>query len=1013
MQIDKLFVEELNYNYPDQPLRSPELENPDYNGKITDVSLMFEQKGFNIIVITLQDMRSDLEKAVIDKMKKEYPDSAFLFKNTDGSEIHVCHIGTSDSGKKKISKLIYSEINKKRRLFKEKIRCFEVTRDIVGRLELKEKIDREMANTEKITKKFYDEFKKFHKKFLNFIDGINMQQDKEWYASVMLNRLMFIYFIQKKGFIDGNYNYLRDKYNGMSANNPDATNFYDDFLMEIFFSGFAIPEDKRSDNFKSKFGEIPYLDGGLFWKHDLEIKYPQIKIKNKIFGELIKYFDKYTWYLDDRPLQDENEINPDVLGYIFEKYINQKQMGAYYTKEDITGYISRNTIVPFIIDKINENMKTKEHPLVSKYAPKDKKYLADPNEMITKNEDPLRYLLSEISKSKDDEFLHYLYFEVLKKIKILDPAVGSGAFLFAALNILYDLYSATIKRFKLFIRNDRIINGVRTRKGKKKSTYTTKFEKEQDTIRNHASQPYFIIKSIIINNLYGVDIMDEAVEICKLRLFLKLVSQAERKEQLEPLPDIDFNIKTGNTLIGLERIDDFTQRDKMKFGEEEELIKEICHYNSRIDVFRKIQTESDELFGRKISSKEKEEIKEEGRKINDKINKYLVAQYERFFNSRKIRNKKRYIEESFKPFHWCVEFMEIFKDEGFDVVIGNPPYVEYKGKLADEYPIEDYFTKKCKNLYAYILEKSIDLLRQRGRFGLIIPLSAFCTDRMVPLQNFVLKRCDNIHISNYAIRPGKLFEGADQRLSIIVANADSKKKMKKVYTTNYNRWDTEKRDNLFNLIEYTDASEHYFEGSIPKIGNEISKKIITKIKLKKETPHFFQDKSSKILYYHNAPRYWIRAMDFKPYFWNERDGEILSSHNKKIEINPKYSLKTLVSILNSSLFYFHFILYSNCRDLTSREINNFGVGLDVMDKDIVRNLEKLCDELMEDYKKNSIRKECHYKTTGKVIYDEFYPKKSKHIIDRIDRELAKHYGFTEEELDFIINYDIKYRMGKE
>jgi len=154
-------------------------------------------------------------------------------------------------------------------------------------------------------------------------------------------------------------------------------------------------------------------------------------------------------------------------------------------------------------------------------------------------------------------------------------------------------------------------------------------------------------------------------------------------------------------------------------------------------------------------------------------------------------------------------------------------------------------------------------------------------------------------------------------------------------------------------------------------------------------------------------------MNFTPYFWNEKDGEQISSHLKSITFKTEIDSLTIVAMLNSSLFYWWFIILSNCRDLTAREINNFPVGLDKMNESIKKKLGTLAEELMQDLRVNSIRKECNYKTTGQVIYDEYYPKKSKPIIDEIDRILAQHYGFTPEELDFIINYDIKYRMGRD
>ena len=117
--------------------------------------------------------------------------------------------------------------------------------------------------------------------------------------------------------------------------------------------GFSTqPEQRELDaDLKNLLGDVPYLNGGLFDVHELEQHNPKIDIPDEAFERIFGFFDQYEWTLDTRPLRNDKEINPDVLGYIFEKYINQKQMGAYYTKEDITDYISRNTIIPYLFDE--------------------------------------------------------------------------------------------------------------------------------------------------------------------------------------------------------------------------------------------------------------------------------------------------------------------------------------------------------------------------------------------------------------------------------------------------------------------------------------------------------------------------------------------------------------------------------------------------------------------------------------------------------------------------------------
>lgn len=209
---------------------------------------------------------------------------------------------------------------------------------------------RSAFDVERVTKRFYDQFKAEHKAFLDFISGITEVADKEWYASLMLNRLMFIYFMQRKGFLNGERDYLRDRLARCQREKGQDKfySFYRYFLLRLFHEGLG--GKARSPELDKLLGRIPYLNGGLFEKHPIEERCPDIKIPDEAFKRIFAYFDRYQWHLDERPLRNDNEINPDVLGFIFEKYINQKQMGAYYTKEDITEYISKNTVIPFLFD---------------------------------------------------------------------------------------------------------------------------------------------------------------------------------------------------------------------------------------------------------------------------------------------------------------------------------------------------------------------------------------------------------------------------------------------------------------------------------------------------------------------------------------------------------------------------------------------------------------------------------------------------------------------------------------
>lgn len=169
---------------------------------------------------------------------------------------------------------------------------------------------------------------------------------------------MFCYFIQKKGFLNLDVDYLRNKLNFVRANEGEDKfyNFYRSFLRSLFYDGLNTPEHSR--DFEAVFGKIPYLNGGMFDEHQLEADYADIDIPDEAFIGLFDFFDKWNWHLDTRLTASGKDINPDVLGYIFEQYINDRaQMGAYYTKEDITEYIGRNCILPYLFDQVRTSTK--------------------------------------------------------------------------------------------------------------------------------------------------------------------------------------------------------------------------------------------------------------------------------------------------------------------------------------------------------------------------------------------------------------------------------------------------------------------------------------------------------------------------------------------------------------------------------------------------------------------------------------------------------------------------------
>ena len=1052
----ELFIREMGWNNP--------RGQASFDIIIDDCTYDFQQiadrSGFQVFTCKVQEIPTSALCKKIDTRLRKLANDYICIYHLPNSEHHLWVVPVKKVEKRDLVLVEYETAAKADFLF-EKVEdmCFELDEHTTI-MDVKERVQAGfIINSEKITKDFYTGFRKEHSNFAKYITGIDDEitdlkknRNKQWYTSVMLNRLMFCYFIQKKGFLDRNVNYLRDKLiwvKSEKGENRFYGSFYQGFLLSLFHDGLNSP--RHQQDFVQKYGRIPYLNGGMFSIHELEEQYPTLDIADEAFESLFSFFDQWHWHLDDRLTASGKDINPDVLGYIFEQYINDRaQMGAYYTKEDITEYIGRNTILPYLMQATTENSNpstlnsiwqflkesgdTYIYDAVKKGAgleipeeiavgidttkpnllerrshwnertPEDfalpteiwretierlQRYanikakiengeITEINDFITYNLD-IRQFVQDLLLQTDDHLLVEHFYAQLRKVTILDPTCGSGAFLFAALNILEPLYEVCIDRMQEWNNNNPNL-----------------FKEELDELNGkyRSNIRYFIYKNIILRNLYGVDIMVEATEIAKLRLFLKMVAVVDVNPRdpnlgLDPLPDIDFNIRCGNTLVGYATAEDL--ENDLKYGDmfanlefKDKVHTEMDIVAHAYETFKKVQLE--QTSDLETYRNAKQELKQRLKNLDNLLNRKLFAS-----TVSNVRVKYEDWLRSHQPFHWLAEYYDIINGNGgFDVVIGNPPYVEIP---TINYTI-GFAVNSYSNLYAYCLERCRMISSTNSYEGIIVPMSLTSIREYGQLRTFMYNAYKLMYVTNHAIRPISLFTGVSQRVSIVIASNNTRERILK--TTNYLR--TRDRNILFKTIRYCDGTyESNRNQLLPKIGHDLLKCIYEKIHLKNKDIMTHKSLNSSYLIYFKdyGETYWIFPFNFDPCLTPVKSFKFL--------MLDKDAINKVFVALNSSLFYIFYTIISDCWHLGVWHLLEFPVSIDEVDSSMSK-------ELSNSMKQNRIIR--FDKRAGGDIY-EYKIYKSKPIIDEIDKILAKHYGFTEEELDFIINYDIKYRMGDE
>jgi hypothetical protein len=314
-----------------------------------------------------------------------------------------------------------------------------------------------------------------------------------------------------------------------------------------------------------------------------------------------------------------------------------------------------------------------------------------------------------------------------------------------------------------------------------------------------------------------------------------------------------------------------------------------------------------------------------------------------------------------------------------------------------------------------MLERSISILDPLGRISLIVPLSLISAERMrtaLTLLSATGSFTSLLALSGDA-HPCVLFDGVKMSFTVM-SHAAGRQGKPRVFVSKLYRWLAAERDSLFPCAEYMENPVTWVQGLPTKMSSDLGASLFRKLTAKSEKlGQFVVPRSRHKLLYHRIVRHFVKSFTKVPYFWNERDGKKRSEDYKELFFDSSEVVGLAHALLISSTYYLFFIALSDSYHCGRELILSFPVELSSMSQRHRNELLKLGLAHQDDLFKHSRRRRIKYKSTGWIEYDEFYPRESKRFIDKIDKILAEHYGFSDEELDFITNYDIKYRMGQD
>lgn len=519
-------------------------------------------------------------------------------------------------------------------------------------------------SVETLSKEFFDEY---HRHYDRIVAELEWQGSTgalyHDYVKKMMGRIVFLHFLQKKGWLNGNPYFLFELFSKQSRNRK--SDFLEQVLEPLFFGIFNTESEKRKNLFTQRgwdvsllneWIELPYLNGGLFEEDDVDKL--NVKLPASLFEDLFGFLASYNFTVDENDPDDaEIGVDPEMLGKIFESLLeDNKAKGAFYTPKEIVRYMCKESLIAYLSSKLDGE-------------------LADAVRQFVEHHE----LPEELQPCREAIII------ALREVKICDPAIGSGAFPMGLLNELWRC---------------------------------------REAVEGDSRERVELKKDIIENNVYGVDIEKGAIDIARLRFWLSIVVDAEKPE---PLPNFDYKFMQGNSLIESFEGHDLSSmlsETRQRRGGKVNALQYGMNFGDK-ETRQNLQLLLKQYFSI-TDHKKKEEYRS---LIDDTVKAYILQQGLPYAAEQRLQTICTYANQDF--FLWHTWFKDIFDKGGFDIVIGNPPYIR-RTELPDE--AKEHYERTYKSaimqydIYLLFIEFGLSICKNNSQLCFINPIRFFSAD---------------------------------------------------------------------------------------------------------------------------------------------------------------------------------------------------------------------------------------------------------------------------------------------